>query len=214
MHRPISGRRWFDDESSLRLLERVRAGDAEALEVLLTRYRPRLVRWAHGRLGPSARGVCDTEDLVQNTLIKAVRNLDTFQAVGASGFQHYLRMAIANAVRDEVRNAHRRPGHSPLPPSWPCEEPSPLERAIGRQRLARYEAALARLTGEECEAVIARFEFGFTHDELAVALGKPSADAARKLCARAIQRLLAAMDAAGDAELGTANRDSVQVRGS
>jgi RNA polymerase sigma-70 factor (ECF subfamily) len=212
MPHPVSGRRPFDDESSLRLLERVRAGEAEALETLLARYRPRLVRWARGRLGPSARGLCDTEDLVQNTLIKAVRNLETFQAVGASGFQHYLRMAIANAVRDEIRNAHRRPAETPLSPAWPAEDPSPLERAIGKQRLARYEAALATLTGEECDAIIARFEFGFTHDELAVALGKPSADAARKLCARAIQRLLVAMDGAGEAQGEPADRESAHVR--
>lgn len=214
MPHPVSSRGPLDNESSLRLLERVRAGDAEALEVLLTRYRPRLVRWAHGRLGPGVRSLGDTEDLVQNTLIRALRSLDTFEATGASGFERYLRTAIANAVRDQVRYAHRRPGHSPLPPTWPADEPSPLELAIGRQRLARYEAALATLTGEDCEAIVARFEFGFTHDELAVALGKPSADAARKLCTRAIQRLLAAMDGAANTERQAAAVHPVRVPGS
>ncbi len=97
MPHPVSSRGPLDNESSLRLLERVRAGDAEALEVLLTRYRPRLVRWAHGRLGPGVRSLGDTEDLVQNTLIRALRSLDTFEATGASGFERYLRTAIANA---------------------------------------------------------------------------------------------------------------------
>ena len=35
-----------DPESSLDLLARVKAGDQSALEALIARYRPRLVRWA------------------------------------------------------------------------------------------------------------------------------------------------------------------------
>jgi DNA-binding GntR family transcriptional regulator len=41
--------------------------------------------------------------------------------------------------------------------------------------------------------VVARLEFGFTHSELAAALGKRTPDAARKLCQKAIARLLLIM---------------------
>lgn len=181
-------------ESTHVLLERARAGDTLALDILLSRYRPRLRRWAHRRLPVWARGVADTDDLVQNTFIKAIRNLDQFVLDGAEGFQNYLRLAIGNAIRDEVRRTRRQPPAAALDVSLPSEHPSPLDHAIVSRRLDRYEAALAQLTAEEREAVIARLEFGFTHGELAAALGKQTPDAARKACRKAIARLVALMD--------------------
>ena len=71
---------------------------------------------------------------------------------------------------------------------------SPLEAAIGQETVARYESALAALTAEEREAIVARFEFGLSHQELAEALDKPSADAARMTVARAVVRLARAME--------------------
>jgi RNA polymerase sigma factor (sigma-70 family) len=180
-------------ESSLALLRRAQTGDPSALDALLTRYRPRLRQWAHHRLPRWARGLAETDDLVQETMVKAVRNLDAFVADSENGFQNYLRLAIGNAIRDEVRKAKRRPPLIELDASLESDGPSPLERAIGRRRLARYETALAQLSQEDREAVVARLEFGFTHSELAAALGKRTPDAARKACQKAIAQLLTVM---------------------
>jgi len=181
-------------ESSITLLTRARVGDHAALDALLVRYRPRLKRWAHGRLPTWARDLAETDDLVQDTLVKAIRNLDRFVvSESGAGFQNYLRLAIGNAIRDEIRKARRRPPSGDLDPSLPSDGPSPLERAVGKRRLARYEAALAQLDADEREAVVARLEFGFTHSELAAVLGKRTADAARKLCQKAIDRLVRIM---------------------
>jgi RNA polymerase sigma factor (sigma-70 family) len=180
-------------ESSLALLARAQAGDASALEALLSRYRPRLRRWAHRRLLTWARDLADTDDLVLDTLVKALRNFDRFVAHGDGSFQNYLRSAIGNAIRDEIRKARKRPAIAGLDPTIPTDAPSPLERVVGRRRLARYEAALARLVPEQRDAVVARLEFGFTHSELAAALGKRTPDAARKVCQKAIAELLLIM---------------------
>lgn len=180
-------------ESSLSLLTRAKGGDQAALEALLVRYRPRLRKWAHRRLPSWARDAADTDDLVQNTLLNAVRNLESFSPDSNSGFQNYLRLAIRNAIRDEMRKARRRPPSAELDPSIVSMAPSPLDRAVGRQRLARYDAALDQLSPEDREAVVARLEFGFTHSELAAALGKRTSDAARKACQTAIARLLTLM---------------------
>jgi RNA polymerase sigma-70 factor (ECF subfamily) len=176
------------------LLERAKAGDAVALDSLLARYRPRLRRWAHRRLPTWARTMVDTEDLVQDTMIKTIRNLAGFDAQGDAGFQSYLRAAVGNAIRDEIRKARNRPPIGDLDSSLASDESSPLERAVGRLRLRRYEAALERLAPQDRDAVVARLEFGFTHGELAAALGKRTPDAARKLCQKAFVRLLAIMD--------------------
>jgi len=45
------------------------------------------------------------------------------------------------------------------------------------------------LKPEEREAIIARIELGYSYEELAAALNKPTADAARKTAQRALVRL-------------------------
>jgi RNA polymerase sigma-70 factor (ECF subfamily) len=184
-------------ESSLALLTRAKAGDAQAFDALLARYRPRLVRWAHRRLPAWTRDLADTDDLIQDTLVKTIRNFDQFVATGGEGFQNYLRVAVRNAIRDHVRRGHRRPEVVAIDPSMPSGEASPLDRAMTQHRLDRYESALEQLAPEERDAVVARLEFGFTHVELAAVLGKATPDAARKLCVRATTRLLWLMQERG-----------------
>jgi DNA-directed RNA polymerase specialized sigma24 family protein len=58
----------------------------------------------------------------------------------------------------------------------------------------RYEAALQRLRPEEREAIIARVEMERSYQEIAISLGKPSADAARMAVSRALLRLAEEMN--------------------
>ena len=170
------------------LLDRYRGGDAEALNVLYARYLGPLRRWARGRLPQWARDVGDTEDLVQDTLVQVLGRLDNFEARGTGALGGYLRQAILNRIVDKVRR--RRPALVPeLPAELAAIGPSPLEELIGRQTLDRYEAALAALKPEEREAVVGRLEFGMSYAELAVTLGKNSADAARMAVTRALLKI-------------------------
>ena len=57
----------------------------------------------------------------------------------------------------------------------------------------RYEAALASLSDDDREAIVARVELGGTYEEVAIALGKPSADAARMAVGRALLKLAEGM---------------------
>jgi len=97
---------------------------------------------------------------------------------------------VLNRIRDEFRRSRRRPDTVELEPTHPDEGPSPLEAAIGRQGLDRYERALAALRPVDREAVIARLELGFTYEEVANLLGKPTANAARMAVERALVRLI------------------------
>ena len=183
----------LEPESTFSLLERARAGDRHAIELLVERQRGPLQRWASGRLPRWARGMVDTPDIVQETLFQTFRRIEAFRPERVGALQAYLRQAVLNRIRDELRRVSRRPAVDPLQDEHIDPGPSPLEEAIGKEATERYEAALAALRHEEREAIIGRIELGYTYDELAEALGKPSGDAARKAAERALVRLVEEM---------------------
>jgi RNA polymerase sigma factor (sigma-70 family) len=183
--------------SSLTLLERAREGDSSALDALIARYLPRMRRWASGRLPHWARDLADTQDLVQEAVFQVFRKLDTFEVRGEGALQAYLRQAILNRIREELRRANRRPSRGELDSQVQDDGRSPLDEAIGQEAVKRYERALATLRREDREAVVAKIELGYTNGEIAELLGKPSANAARMAVERAIVRLARAMGNAG-----------------
>jgi RNA polymerase sigma-70 factor, ECF subfamily len=183
-----------DLTSTIDLLERFKRGDKDAVSLLVERSLPPLRRWARGRLPVWARSLADTQDLVQDAVIRSLPHLKDFEARHAGALQAYLRQAIANHIRDEIRRVQSRSVPTDLPESHVDPEPSPLEHAIGRERLERYEAALAKLRPIEREAIVARLELQQSYEEVALALGKPTADAARMMVARAVRNLIKAMD--------------------
>jgi RNA polymerase sigma factor (sigma-70 family) len=176
-------------DSSFDLLQRVRAGDMQALDRLLQRYTPALRRWARGRLPQWARDVSDTQDLVQDTLLKAMKHLEGFRPEGPGALQAYLRQALMNRIRDELRRAHRRPLATALDDAIAEPAASPLEQAIGHEALDAYENALSELRPADREAIIARLELGQSYEEVAAILGKPNSNAARSAVQRAVVRL-------------------------
>jgi RNA polymerase sigma-70 factor (ECF subfamily) len=183
----------FDGESSFELLERFKKGDAQALDDLLRRHLGRLRRWAAGRLPSQARDAADTDDVVQDTVIQTLRKIEGFEYRREGALQAYLRQGVMNRLRDLIRRSKRRPANDPLDEDVPDAEASPLEEAIGREAVERYERALAVLKDSDREAIIGRLELGYDYDELARALDKPSPGAARLAVRRAVIRLAATM---------------------
>ena len=184
-------------ETSVELLAKVRAGDDEALQRLLEHHVPRLRRWATGRLPSWARDRDDTDDLVQETVIRTLKKIEGFDPQHEGALQAYLRQALVNRIRDAVRRADRRPKAVQLDEEMEGHDVSPLEQAIGREALARYDAALTALRDQDREAIVGRIEMGQSYDELAGTLGKPSSEAARVAVHRALLRLAEVMRDAG-----------------
>jgi RNA polymerase sigma factor (sigma-70 family) len=182
-----------DLTSTIDLLERFKQGDDRAVSMLVERSLPPLKRWARGRLPQWARGLAETQDLVQDAVVRALPRLKTFEARHPGALQAYLRQAITNHIRDEIRKVSTHPQGSELRDSHPDLGPSPLEQAIGNEGLERYEAALEKLRPADREAIVARLELQQSYEEVAIALDKPSADAARMAVTRAIKALIKAM---------------------
>ena len=175
------------------LLQRAKDGDRSALESLMTRYRPRLVRWASGRLPHHARSLLDTADLVQETLLRAIEGLDHIEVGPPGQFQAYVRQAVLNRIRDQVRWARRRPVDAEALETFEDAAPSPLERAIGSDMLDRYERALEQLSEMERRLIHFRLELDFSYVEIAAIMEYGSPDAARMAVGRAVRKLAGMM---------------------
>lgn len=175
------------------LLDGAKQGREDAVNILLERYGPRLRRWATGRLPGHARHIDDTEDIVQDVLIQALKNVENFEHRQDGAFHSYLRTGILNRIRNRVRHAGvRERAEEPVAEGY-RPAPSPLEELIGSEALERYEKALSTLREADRELVVARIEMDCSYEELADLTDRPSANAARMACKRALMRLAEVM---------------------
>ena len=178
-----------DMASSMVLLERMRGGEHAARDELIRRYWPRLERWARGRLPASARDLYETVDVVQETLIAALRRLEDPEADDIASLPAYLRTAVLNRIRTLAKRSRPRAeqidlDNGPLDPG-----PSPLDLLIGRDAVERYERAFSRLGTEDREVVHLKVELGLPYDVITRELGKPSVTSTRMAVSRALYRL-------------------------
>ena len=170
-------------------MNRARAGDERALDQLFARYVPRLHRWAHRRVPMWARSAADTADYVQETVLHTLRHLGAFEPQREGALLGYLRRSLVNRVRDQVRNAARHPTPVELDDQIEDGNRSPLDLAIGEEDRQRYQAGLKRLRRADRQAIVASIELGYSHEQIALVLNKPSAEAARVAVRRALVRL-------------------------
>ena len=183
-------------DKSIDLAMRAKAGDDYALEQLLTRYLPRLRRWASPRM-PAHRTMNETGDLVQDALINAIRHLPRIEIRHEGALYAYFRQAVQNRLIDYYRSRQRRPERLEMPDDAQAEQPSPMELAMSAEAIKRYEAALERLSPHDRQLVILRVECGEEYSAIAAAMEKPSTAAARMACGRAVARLAQEMRRVG-----------------
>lgn len=186
----MPGPQGIDAASTFELLALAKSGQSAAVDALFGRYLPRITRWARGRLPRYARDMLDTDDLVQDTVFQTLRRLHSFEPQHEGALQAYLRQAVVNRIRDEIRRTTRHPGAEGIEDDAHVDAAaSPLDEAIGSEAVARYERALDRLRPEEKQAIILRVELQLPYSQIAEEMRKPSADAARMAVARALVRL-------------------------
>lgn len=174
--------------SSRALLRRARAGDSQALSKLFGGVLPVLRRWAHGRVPRWARNAVDTDDLVQETVLRTMRRLQSFEPEGDDALLHYLRRSLLNRVRNQLRYSARHP-RADLADDHPDPGMSPLEFVIAEENRSRYVRALGRLRAIDRTAIVGRLELGYSYEQLALVLDKPTPGAARVSARRALLRL-------------------------
>ena len=178
---------------TIELLRQAGRGDRAAMNRLFERLAPPLQRFARGRLPGWARGMVDTTDLVQETLLSTYKVVERGDAMDDGAIHAYVRTALQNRIIDELRKVNRRPALDAMDRSFEGDVASPLEQAIGAEALERYESALRRMKQADRDAVVARIELGLSYQDIATMLGRPSADAARMTVSRALVALAEVM---------------------
>lgn len=185
-----------DCDSTLDVLERARQGDGDAARVLIERTVGPLRRWARGRLPRYARAGANTEDVVQDAVVRVLGRIEHFEHRSVDGMQAYLRESVRNRIHDEVRRVMRRGVGEEVPEDVRDEGYSPLEAVILKERSERYLEALRTLKPGDRMAIIFRLEHHLSFDEIAQRLGKKSPDAARMTVSRAVKKLADAIGVA------------------
>jgi RNA polymerase sigma-70 factor (ECF subfamily) len=157
------------------LVERCQAGQLEAFEVLVGRYRQRVYSLAYSML----RNEQDAIDLSQETFVKAWQAIRGFKK--NASFYTWLYRITTNLCIDFVRKRDRRPTvplEDTVDPDVsasleiaPSNRPMPAEELRRKELRAQIDAALAELSPEH-RAVVQLREFeGLDYAEIAKAVG-------------------------------------------
>jgi RNA polymerase sigma factor (sigma-70 family) len=176
-----------DDEipsQTYALVERARAGDADAWEELYRRAYPGLLGYARRRL-PSQQA----EDAVSETMTRAVAGIGRFawQGVAFDGWLYGIhRHVVTDAQRTHARSP--RSGNGSEPPEVASNDPCPLETLVHTEELDAVRAAFGRLDPADRELLELRVVGGLSADEVSAVLGKRSG-AVRMAQSRALTRL-------------------------
>jgi RNA polymerase sigma-70 factor, ECF subfamily len=182
--------------STFALVEKARSGDEEALSRLFEKHRRRLAVLIHYKLSPQSRQFCEVEDLVQETHLRAFRDIGRFTYQSPGSFLRWLSSIADHVIVDRMRYRNRecRAGEDvPLRSASNPAGPEPADTKTPSRLLAQQQAVerlLARLDllPEDYRTVLilAKIE-GLTTAEMAERLGK-SREAVALLVYRATKR--------------------------
>lgn len=187
-----------------RLIRAAHAGDPAAMAALFGELRERLSRIVAIELvRPGAVGDADVEDLVQDSLLEAVRDFATFQPRSSGDLLRWLVTLARNNLRDKRRWQRVRRGLATLRTAMHSVLVDPRQRtaaetATENEQARAVDAAMLRLGDEDRRILLLRHYQLCSADEIARELGLPSAEAARARLARAKRRL---QDELGPAEV-------------
>jgi RNA polymerase sigma-70 factor, ECF subfamily len=185
---------WTDQAAA----DEARKGDQHAFRVLVERHSHAVFRLAYRMTGNEE----DAEDLVQETFLRAYKQLHKFD--GRAAFGTWLYRICANCSLDLIRAKKSRREQQPLETPersshWlervAAPAPSPERLTHSKQITGLLEPALKRLTEMERTAFVLRHYEGCDIEEIARTLGV-HANAAKHSVFRAVQKLRRALQPA------------------
>jgi len=187
-------------ESDTLAVARARDGDSQAFRALVERHSRTIFRLAHRMTGNEH----DAEDVVQETFLRAFRQLDRFEARANFGTWLY-RIAVNCSIdlmrkrrettTDEADDMERMATTGPGRPDAPD-----LDRLVFSAEIRqRVTGALGRLSQMERAAFVLRHFEGQSIEEIGRALGLRT-NATKHSIFRAVRKMRAALEPLVDAE--------------
>jgi len=183
------------DVSDAAVVALARTGDGDAFRVLVDRHGRKLFRLAFRLAGNEE----DAEDIVQETFLRAYRNLDKFDERAL--FTSWLFRIASNYSLDLLRMRKMRTAQSlssddaeghPMTERIASEDPNPERLMFSGQMRERISGAMDELTPQERVAFTLRHFEGCTIDEISETL-KISANATKHAVFRAVQKMRKAL---------------------
>ncbi len=189
------------EPEAARRLDAARAGMSEELGPLLEGYRAYLTLVAERELDSVLRPKGGASDVVQETLMDAVKAFGQFRGESEAELRGWLHQMLLNNVASfgrRYRGAEKRQigrevalggtDTSGAGAGLVADVPTPSRQAMAHEQSAAIQLALARLPDDYRRIIQMRYEGERSFDDIGRELGL-TPNAARKLWVRAIKRL-------------------------
>jgi RNA polymerase sigma-70 factor (ECF subfamily) len=176
-------------------IARAQGGDREAFRALVDRHSRGIFRVAHRMTGNQQ----DAEDVVQETFLRAYRQLARFES--RANFGTWIHRIAVNCSIDLIRSRPHREvpqdagdlDRAGPPPAGSPGSPTPERLMLSRQIQERLADALAWLSPMERAAFVLRHFEGLTIEDISHTLGlRPTA--ARHSVFRAVRKMRRALE--------------------
>ena len=166
------------------IAERAASGDADAFDELIHTQLDRLSTHVKSRLGPRLRESIESDDVVQETILKACSAVQNFVWTGEGPFFRWLARIAEHVIWTVSQKQRVKLALAPVRDG----RVTPSTRAARQERRERLDRALGDLTDEHRVVItLTRLE-GLPIAEVATRMGR-SPNAVKKLLARALAKL-------------------------
>lgn len=162
------------DSLDCRLVDRVQSGEHDAFDVLVNRYRRRILKLSMRY----TRNAADAEDVVQETFIKAFRALGRYR--GEAAFSSWLHRIAVNSAKTAIalrnRNSRKFSANSdekPDPAFTRRDLATPEALALTEEIRAAVNTAIDTLPVEQREAIVLRELQGLSYSQVALEMACP-----------------------------------------
>ena len=171
-------------------VERARSGDSDAFRLLVEQHSRAVFRLAFRMTGNEE----DAEDVVQETFLRAYRQLDRYEA--RSSFATWLYRIASNYSLDLIRMRKRHEDRRErsatderdILQTIAVDTPGPDRIVYGSEVQQRVSAAMQELSAQERTAFVLRHFEGLSIEEIGEALGTGT-NATKHSIFRAVQKL-------------------------
>ena len=187
------------EETDAAAVARARSGDSDAFRFLVERHSRNVFRLAFRMTGNEE----DAEDMVQETFLRAYKQLNRYES--RSSFGTWLYRIAANCSVDLIRSRKHRQEvavvdeeEKDIMHMLPSSDPGPDRLAVSKQVQERITEAMAGLTQQERTAFVLRHFEGLSIEQISGMLGV-GGNAAKHSIFRAVQKLRKALEPVVDA---------------